>query len=242
VTEIDVALSLSELTAGRCAGKNVAVFDVLRATTVLGHALAGGASSIVPAETVDRAFEIRKALAPEPVLLCGEREGRKVPGFDLGNSPFEYIREMVGGRTLVFSSTNGSVALSRASSARLVIAASFNNFSACARRIAAEGGAWLFVACGKLGVPSLEDILCAGLLAGRLDAGSRPAGDGLMVSRAVGDRYGRDIEGALRSSSHGRYLESIGFSGDVVLSAATDLHDIVPELRDGRIRGTSTAG
>src|SRR5262249_32945331 len=89
-----------------CAG--VAI-DVLRATTTLIVALDHGAGRVVPFSEPAEAIAFR---GREPAALaCGERGGRIVPGFDLGNSPAEYTKERVAGRTLAFASTNGSRAL-----------------------------------------------------------------------------------------------------------------------------------
>ena len=92
------------------------IVDVLRATTTLTVALRHGAAGVIPAATPEEGVALGRQ--HPGALLCGEREGRILPGYDLGNSPFEYTAERVAGRTLVFASTNGSQALLLARGAR----------------------------------------------------------------------------------------------------------------------------
>ncbi|TPW02526.1 MAG: 2-phosphosulfolactate phosphatase [bacterium] len=222
------------------------VIDVLRATTVIGVALAAGADRIIPAAGIEEAIALKSQIGPEGVLLGGEREGRPIPGFDLGNSPAEYRREVVSGRTIILASTNGSVLLSRCQSADLVLVAAFNTLGAVARRMASEGGAWTIVASGKLGRPCLEDLACAGGLVARLSpstdtrSGAIPAAldaatDGARIARDIFERYESDIPGLLGRSAHGRYLVAIGFAGDFGPAGDIDSLDLVPAMIDGRI-------
>src|SRR5512143_2629846 len=88
-----------------------AVIDVLRATTTLTVALAAGAARVLAVATPAEALALRER--HPGAWACGERDGRIVPGFDRGNSPDEYRDGAVAGRTLVFASTNGSLALLR---------------------------------------------------------------------------------------------------------------------------------
>ena len=137
----------------------VVVIDVLRFTTTLIHGFARGATgarAFPNAETAERA---KKALPPGSAILCGERGGVAIPGFDLGNSPREYVAEFVFSRTLLFCTTNGTRALLRTRDARRQLIAAFVNVGAVARRLralaaeaaAGPGGAfevWI-VAAGK---------------------------------------------------------------------------------------------
>jgi 2-phosphosulfolactate phosphatase len=240
---VDVVTSPAELGEGLIREMSVVVIDVLRATTVIGHALAAGAERIIPAGSVEQSLELRAQLDPGTTLLCGERGGYRVPGFDLGNSPLEYRPEVVQGRTLILASTNGSVVLARCQPARRVLVASFNTISAVARRMRNDGGDWTIVCSGKLGRACLEDLACAGRLAAALeitgesalDAPSDAAGDGLEIALAVHRRFGDDLRSALRGSSHGRYLASIGFADDLDVCAEIDTIDLAPELIEGKI-------
>ena len=205
------------------------IIDVLRATSTLTRALANGAARVIEAATVDEAIVLGQRHPGS--LLCGEREGRIIPGFDLGNSPFEYTNERVAGKTLVFASTNGSQAL-RLAAGRTRILAAFVNLSAVVERL--RGAPEIVIVCsGKLGEPSIEDTACAGLLVRRLrDHGGEPVG----AEAALAERDALPNEAAIREvvegSEHGRYLWSLGaeFASDVAWCASLDVIDQVFEV------------
>lgn len=198
------------------------VVDVLRATTVLTVARAHGAGRVVAAATPEEARALRARLPG--ALLCGERDGRRLPGFDLGNSPFEYDAGTVAGRTLIFASTNGSQALRAAAGARRIVAVAFVNASAALAAVVAD--AEVAVVCaGKLGGFSLEDAACAGWLAARLaERGARLAGEAAAFARALAPRDAAQARGLVQGSAHGRYLRSLGpeYARDVEFCAGLD--------------------
>src|SRR5471030_727641 len=123
------ALAQRDLRATACV-----VFDVLRATSTFVTALQNGAKEIIPVTEISEALEIKKT-RPE-VLLGGERDGVKISAkgidFDLGNSPREYTREKIRGKTIVSTTTNGTRALRACAGAQIVLAASFLNLGATA--------------------------------------------------------------------------------------------------------------
>ncbi|MFH0766054.1 MAG: 2-phosphosulfolactate phosphatase, partial [Calditrichota bacterium] len=127
---IDMFFTPAAVTHERLKGYNVVVIDVLRAATTIATALNNGARDVIPAESISRAIDLSIELKREDVLLCGEREGRLVDGFSLGNSPADYSRERVRARTLIFGSTNGSPAIVRAAVARKVLLCAFINLNA----------------------------------------------------------------------------------------------------------------
>ena len=96
---------------GELDGETAVVIDLLRASTTICHALAAGATAVVPCLEVEEAKRIDAMLPPGKAILGGEREGVRIPGFDLGNSPDEFRPDTVGGRTVVFTTTNGTRAM-----------------------------------------------------------------------------------------------------------------------------------
>jgi 2-phosphosulfolactate phosphatase len=156
--------------------------------------------------------------------VCGEREGRKVPGFDLGNSPHEYGAEIVAGRTLIFASTNGSIAMRRAARARRRVLAAFVNGSAAVEAVAGERDV-VVVCAGKLGRFSLEDALFAGWMCARLEArGADLVGPGSRLARTLAPGSAGEVRALVQGSSHGRYLRSLGpeFAADVEYCCGLD--------------------
>jgi len=214
----------------------VVVIDVLRATSTVTTALAAGAARVLPVATPEAARERARSLDPAITLLCGERGGRPLAGFDLGNSPAEYTPGAVRGRTLVFTSTNGTRAMLRAASAERVILASFLNAAAVVRDLEAGSGPVHLLASGQDGRVALEDLLAAGLLVARLEAtGDFRPDDAARIARTVREAAGADLAAALGRTDHGRELADLGFGADLEACARTDVLDLVPVLRRGEI-------
>ena len=229
-----------EVRDGDLKGAGVAVVDVLRATSVLAQAVAEGAARIVPAGSVESARALRES-SPDGTLLCGERDGRRIPGFDLGNSPFEYSRSAVSGRTLVFCSTNGSRALVRCASAPEVFAASFVNAGVAAERLLSVRRDLLVVCAGYEEQPCVEDTAMGGLLVDRLlrSDPSLDADDAALLARTVWRAWEGRIDALLSGSRHGRTLASLGFGEDLAFCGRLDALDVLPELRGGAIGRSS---
>ncbi|GAB4314691.1 MAG: 2-phosphosulfolactate phosphatase family protein [Candidatus Zixiibacteriota bacterium] len=204
--------------------------DVLRASTTLCTAIANGAAGIESFADIEQARAAKQVLG-DSVLLCGERGGRKIEGFDLGNSPTEYTSAKVAGKRLVFASTNGSVALSAAPPKSEVLVGGLVNVTAVARRIAELERTTIIACAGKLGRVSLEDIVGAGAIFAKLwelVPDLQPVGDSAQVVQIAWDRYKSDPAMALWQSEHGRYLIEVGFGSDLSLCADIDSVPVLP--------------
>jgi 2-phosphosulfolactate phosphatase len=173
MNRIEVLFAPAEFTA--LAQRNLrqatcVVFDVLRASTSMVTALQNGARAILPVTTIEEALAVRNEM-PEAVL-AGERDGVRILAgnlsrldFDLGNSPREFTRDRVAGRTIVMTTTNGTRALRACVGASTVLAGSFLNLSAVARFLLREAREELIVVCsGTFEEAALEDALAAGAL------------------------------------------------------------------------------
>jgi 2-phosphosulfolactate phosphatase len=211
-------------------GETAVAIDVLRATTTLTVALGHGARRVREAVTPDEARQMRAA---EPdALLCGERDGLIIPGFDLGNSPSEYAPSVVQGRTLLFASTNGSLALRAAQGARRRVLAAFVNLSAVVERIA--GDSRIVVVCaGKLGGFAIEDAACAGLLCRLLrERGGSLEGAAARLAQELAPQGPDEVRALVEGAAHARYLRSVRpqFAHDVAYCAELDTIDHAYEV------------
>jgi len=208
------------------------VVDVLRASSTMLTSFANGCAGVIAVAEPEEAFALR-AKRPE-LLLAGERDGLRIEGFDCGNSPFEMTREVVGGRTLVACSTNGTKAIVASRAGAETVVAGFLNASAAARRACASGRDVTVLCSGKLGAPALEDVACAGLLVEKMAALMDPPAVELApgAAEALGlyRRHRRDLVALLEGCEHGAYLISIGMGRDVPYCAQVDVCDLVPEL------------
>lgn len=213
-------------------GHTAVVLDVFRATTSITVALANGSRQFIPVATVEEA-QAKKKNYPG-ALLGGERQAKLIPGFDLGNSPFEYSQEVVEGKTIIMTTTNGTMALKAAEEAATVYAGGFVNAAALCERLAADGRDIMLLCAGTHGRFSLEDALCAGLLADRL-SGQAKLGDAAFAVQAMYRDFSRDLVTRVAQSSHAAYLMEIGFAADVGYCLQTDVFGVVPEFREGII-------
>ena len=220
------------------AGKLVVIIDVLRASSTIVTALANGCSGFIPIFSPDQAKKKAQEFKKERVLLGGEREGTKIEGFNLGNSPREYKKEAVKDKTIVFSTTNGVKTLEMAKSAHRIIIGSFLNLQAVCDYCTNYQGDILLICAGKEGRFSLEDTACAGMIISSLRdvfPGDHQEVDANLTAQLLYEKFGNNILKILRKSQHGRYLESIGLDEDLKFCSQLDLFHIVPIFKDGII-------
>src|SRR3954469_19810045 len=123
---------------GALRGGVAVVVDVLRATTMMVHALAAGCVAVIPCGEIDEARQVAASLPPGEAILAGERQGLPIAGFDLGNSPRSCTPEICRGKTLVMTTTNGTRAILAALDAERVLIGAFPNFAATAQRLHAD--------------------------------------------------------------------------------------------------------
>jgi len=221
---------------GSVAGACAVVVDVLRATSTIATALGHGASYVVARAEVDDAFAAREELERrgEGPVLGGERGGRKVPGFDLGNSPLEYDAERVAGKPVVLCTSNGTAALRRCREASRVFAAAFLNAAATAAAVARGAEPVVLCCAGKEGAPSLEDACCAGLVASHLrGAYEFELDDATAIALLCWKKHGGNVDGMLAGCTHGRYLASLGFERDLEFCGQVDAFDVAAVQKEG---------
>ncbi|BBB92820.1 MAG TPA: 2-phosphosulfolactate phosphatase [Methylomusa anaerophila] len=231
--KIDVCFSINEYTQPRYLGYSAVVIDVLRATTSIATALHNGCMRLIPVETVEQAIKLKHDRYQD-ALLAGERKGQLIPGFNLGNSPYEYTKEVVLDKTIIMTTTNGTLALSKARNAEKVFTASFVNADAVARKLYEESRDIVVLCAGTEGRFSLEDALCAGLLAERLTDRAWLS-DSAMAAQAMYRDFRCDLVKKISASSHAQYLFSIGYGDDVAFSMEHDAYSVVPQFREGQI-------
>jgi len=216
-------------------GDLIIMVDVLRYSSSTVSALANGAKAVIPAGTMKEACRLRELHSD--FLLVGERKGRKPRGFDLGNSPLEFVREVVEGRTLVMTTTSGTAALIRCRGAEHVLVGAFLNAGAVAEKaveiVGRSGVDVSFVLAGERGLFSLEDFLCAGAIASKFPAGGFDFSDKALAA-VLSFEHVRDALGEyVMKSRHARHLVELGFEKDIEFSCKLDHSGVVPVFRDG---------
>jgi len=238
---IDVVFGPGAATPALVGGRAVAVIDVLRASTTIAAALHHGARTVIPLESADDVITRSKQLDRAEVILAGERRMVAIEGFDLGNSPLEFTKEAVDGKTVLFTTTNGTAAFAGLNGARDVVVASYANFSVVARYLkqASRAGADVTIICaGRDRMFSLEDAACAGrFVKALLLRRSTPAvlGDGAVACLLVDRRYGDNLARLFGDAEHGRALTEGGFGADLAACATIDAYPVVPVYQDRQI-------
>ncbi len=213
--------------------KTIVVIDVLRASTTIITALDNGAREIIPVTSVERAVKISGRLFGDVVLLGGERNGKMIQGFNLGNSPGEYTEERVRGKAIVFSSTNGSQAIEKARYAQNLMVCAFANISAVAAALNELRRDFVIVCSGRDGTFSIEDTVCAGMLLHLVQERQESElilSDSAHASTVLYKAHSRNILKMVKNSEHGKYLAEIGFADDLKQCAQVDVTGIVPHL------------
>ena len=238
---LDVLFTPAGLTPAEAQGRTAFVIDILRATTTMCAALAHGARAIIPAGSTEEAIRLAQTIGSADVLLAGEKDCVRIPGFQLGNSPLEMTEAAVRGRTLVVTTTNGTRALLACQGAAAVYAACAANLGAAAERareaLEREGGL-LIVCAGRGGAFALEDAYCAGRLVEAALGDSRPRrglSDAAIASLDLVRRYGRGWERPLARSRAGRELTRLGFRADLLDAARVDAYPVLPHFHERRI-------
>lgn len=233
----------AEVPRGGVAGSTVIVVDLLRASTTILTALEAGAVAVRPFAQLEQARQAAAASrpaegGPQP-LLAGERNAIPPPGFDLGNSPLEYTPQRVAGRTILFTSTNGTAALCQAVAAQRVLVGCLRNRAAVARAAASAPSDSIQILCaGTDGHPTSEDLFAAGAIAEAvLSHGPRTLGGAAAEALALWGRVTQpaceggpagQIADWIRSTPHGQTLAAAGFEADIDFCSQLDLSELTP--------------
>lgn len=225
-------------------GSTAVVIDILRASTTIIHALAQGAQSVIPCLSVEDAFTAARQFPRSECLLGGERHGQLIEGFDLDNSPLRYTPAVVRGKTIIFTTTNGTRALLACRQASQVFVGAFVNRSALVAALRRAAKDVHLVCAGTDGQLTAEDILFAGAVAADLLERAEDAWRiGSVQSQMALDFYyarSRDpqtFRDTVFDSLGARNLRELGMTADIDRALQADLFRCAPvwTARTGRI-------
>jgi len=233
--KIDVIPYASAIRPDLIYNRHVVVIDVLRASSVMVTALANGANTFIPVSTVEEARQKADILHGEEVLLCGERDTKIIDGFHLGNSPQAYTRDKVEGKTLIFTTSNGTRALNRLEEAAEVFIGSFLNMEALVRRFLEEDNVVL-VCSGTNNNFSMDDAMCAALFIDEIMKKKAVMLSDLSITllKAFQKEHG-DLHLLLKDCYHLNLLKRNGFGEDVEYCLQKNILNVVPKMSGGRI-------
>lgn len=221
-------------------GQTAVVIDVLRATSVITTALENGAREVIPVKTIEEAQNLYAQCDTAKTLRGGERNALKIEGFDLSNSPLEYKKKVVEGKTLILTTTNGTNAINNIIGADEVVLACFRNGAAVVEHIVGlshRGSRDIAIVCaGTESHFSLDDGLCAGMIIELLKQQTEVETDdlGLLLNRFFNESKD-NLFGALSGCYHLKRLFTLGFYDDIKFCLETNCVQTVPVLKDGKI-------
>jgi len=223
---IDVCLSPDLMHLYDVSSKSVVVVDILRATSCMTTAFAHGIECIKPFAKLDECV----AMKSQGWLTAGERDGKKVEGFDMGNSPFEYMGDQMRGARIAFTTTNGTQAIVKSFGAKQIIIGSFLNLSAVLNHLKNTAEEILVVCAGWKGKFNLEDTLFAGAVVHHLSE-FKPACDSPLAARSLYAGAKNNMVESLKDSSHVQRLARLNIHKDIEFCLTPDQYNVVPVMK-----------
>jgi 2-phosphosulfolactate phosphatase len=214
----------------------VVIIDVLRATSTITTALYNGAKCVIPVDSVSRCMELGRQIDG---ITAGERDGKIAEGLEYGNSPFEYPREFIEGKTLVLTTTNGTRLLHMAleKGAKEIITGSFPNLSAvCDHLIEMKQNVILGCAAWKDRV-NLEDTLFAGAVISQVKEHFSINCDSSHMAESMYEKGKKDLFAFLKKTdaSHYHRLMNFGLEDDIRYCLTADGANVLPIYKDGKL-------
>jgi 2-phosphosulfolactate phosphatase len=221
----------------------VVIIDILRATSTIAAALANGAKCVIPVDSVAKCIEIGRQIEG---ITAGERDGKIAEGLEHGNSPLEYPREFIEGKTLVLTTTNGTKLLHMAleKGAQQVITGSFNNLDSVCRYLLAKGQNVLLGCSAWKDRVNIEDTLMAGAIVDQLGDAFEVNCDSSRMAQTLYQDAKADLFRFMESkqASHYHRLMGYGLEEDIRYCLTPNLVNVLPTYAEGKLTNDLTFG
>ena len=226
---VDVCLTHQDFDNHDHKGKIVVVIDVLRATSTINTLLFLGADHVKPVGSLEEC----KVLKDDDYIIMAERMGKKVEGFDYGNSPTKFKEENIKGRKVAIATSNGSKAIIKSEGSKRTILCSFLNIESVINLIKKYESDVLLLCSGWLGKTNLEDTLCAGGIVAGLD-NFEIESDTALMAKTLHDNTD-DILETMKLSSHAKRLSGYDNKVDIEFCSRVNTQPIIPILNGNQI-------
>ncbi|WP_372634198.1 2-phosphosulfolactate phosphatase [Fodinibius sp.] len=235
--KVDVFISSQSFQEEELRDKTAVVVDVLRASSTMITALNNRAKGVIPVADMGDASKISQNLDSSHYLLCGEKDGVKIEGYDLGNSPLDYTGAIVEDKTIILNTTNGTRAIKRSGLANRVLIGSFLNLRTLITVLEKVETDIVLVCAGWKGRLALEDLLCAGNIIYELTGGTLPQNvqDGAKVAFGLYEKFGDDIEQAVKTSNYAVRLKDLVSEEDIAYCCQRNKMQVLPVMKEGII-------
>jgi len=214
----------------------VVIIDVLRATSTIATALFNGARSVIPVDSVAECIRIGKQIES---ITAGERDGKIAEGLEHGNSPFEYPREFIEGKTLVLTTTNGTRLLQMAldKNAKAIITGSFPNLSAVCDYLQAQAQPVILGCAAWKNRVNIEDSLFAGAVINRIGKNFSINCDSSQMAMVMFKEAKSDLFKFMKvkEASHYKRLSGFGLEKDIRYCLTEDQANILVTYEEGKL-------
>jgi 2-phosphosulfolactate phosphatase len=230
---LEICFTPAAFDAHADSGAIVVIVDVLRATSSICTAFANGVREIIPVTTVEEAREMKS----KGFLVAAERDGYVLDFADFGNSPFNFSAEKIKGRSVVYSTTNGTGIMKRASGSHDVVIGSYLNISAVCRWLEEQDRKVIIGCAGWKNRFSLEDAVCAGAMALKLLDGGRftTICDSVHAATDLWKAAREDLAGYIDKTAQRSRLRAKGLDDCIGYCHTFDMTDAIPVLREGKL-------
>jgi len=210
----------------------VVIIDVFRATSTIATALYNGATRVIPVDTVEKCIEQGKKTGG---ITAGERDGKIIEGLAHGNSPAEYPRDFIEGKTLVLTTTNGTRLLHMAllNGASEVITGSFPNLSAVCEHLLKQNKNVLLGCSAWKDRFNLEDTLFAGAVVSRIKENFTVHCDSSLMAEDMYQLHKNDIKQFVRKTTHWHRLAKVGLEKDLEYCVTENIANVLPIYSNG---------
>lgn len=231
---IQVCLSPALINLYSLEQTTVVVTDVLRATSTMIAALELGVKHIIPVASREEALTY---VTTPDTLVAGERDGKKVEGFHLGNSPLvlQTNKELIKGKQLVITTTNGTKAIDQSSHAKEIYIGALSNVQALANHLKHNTNDILIVCAGWKNRVNMEDTLFAGALLDCLQIEFSIKGDAAIMSHQLYQANRDGLFTSIQKATHYKRLKDHGIEDDIKYCMTENSSQIVAKVKNGKI-------
>lgn len=213
-------------------GKIAVVVDIFRATSCMVTGMAYGVKCIHPVQDVEDCFNLGK----KGMITAGERGGVKVEGFDIGNSPFEYMKDEFQGKSVAVTTTNGTRAILASQAADQVLIGAFLNLDTLVSYLSSLQKDIVIHCAGWKGTINIEDTLFAGAVIAKLSDTRTLSGDPALLALQLYEQNKSSLIKIAQASSHAQRLAGFGIEKDLEFCMDLSLYTVLPEFKEGKLQ------
>lgn len=233
MNHVEVCLTPELINQFDLKNKIVVAVDIFRATSCMVTGMAHGVEAIYPVATVDDCFKMG---TEKGMITAGERGGAKIDGFDIGNSPYEYMKSEFQDKSIVVTTTNGTKTILASLEADQILIGAFLNLKALADYISTSHKDVIVHCAGWKGTVNLEDTLFAGALIDEIKSSHHASGDSALIAQELFHANSNDLLGISKRSSHAKRLATFGIGKDIEFCMNESLYSVLPEFKDGKLQ------